>query len=126
MPVVAGLDPAHETRRLGPIIVDGAPGIAEIAPEIGAGPAIAIELLRDGVGSIGRRARPVIRNVGRLRRDCKARARQCDRGKNQPAHATLPRNCRYRSAGLRADDLRKANLHGYGTPLFSDKVYRES
>jgi len=37
------------------------------------------------------------------------------------SHATA----RDRPVSLRADDLRKTNLHGYGTPLFSDKVYRE-
>src|SRR6266480_774695 len=40
LPVVAGLNAADETRRPGRVVLDRAPGIAEVAAEIGAGPAI--------------------------------------------------------------------------------------
>src|SRR5665647_578155 len=51
LPVVAGLHAALESRRLGRVVVDRAPAIAEIAAEIGTCPAIGIERLIDGVGS---------------------------------------------------------------------------
>src|SRR5262249_47644610 len=54
LPVVAGLDAADEARGLGRVVGDGAPVIAEIAAEIGAGPAIGIKRLVDGVELAGR------------------------------------------------------------------------
>src|ERR1700679_3493706 len=59
LPVVAGLHAAHETGRLGRIVVDRTPVPADIAAEIGPGPAVHIELLIDGIG----RARSV-RQIG--------------------------------------------------------------
>src|ERR1019366_375059 len=85
LPVVAALDAAGETRRLGRTVVDGAPGIAEIGAEIGTGPAIDIERLIDGVG--GARS---IRKVGRLRRHRPTCSDHRHRAQNQSVHLTLP------------------------------------
>src|SRR6202035_4230311 len=51
LPIVAALHSAHESRGLGRVVVDGAPGPAEIAAKIGTGPAIDVERLIDGVRS---------------------------------------------------------------------------
>src|SRR5207237_1558316 len=49
LPIITGLDTADEAGRLGRIVGDRTPGIAEVAAEIGAGPAIGVERLVDGI-----------------------------------------------------------------------------
>ena len=51
-PIVAGLNAAHETGRLGRIVGDRAPGIAQVAAEIGAGPAKGVVQLIAGIGRV--------------------------------------------------------------------------
>jgi len=65
-------------------VVDAAPGVAEIAAEIGTGPAVEIEWLIDGIGS----ARSV-RNVGRLRRRHPTDGDQRHCARHEPFHLTL-------------------------------------
>src|SRR3984885_6081711 len=50
LPVVTGLRPANETGRFGRIIIDRAPIPADIAADIGTGPAVHVERLIDRVG----------------------------------------------------------------------------
>src|SRR6266446_3984053 len=119
LPIVTDLGATHKTRRLGQIVIDRAPGIAEIGAEIGAGPAVEIERLVDSIGS----ARS-IRNVGRLRRRHPARGNQRHRARDQPFHLTL--HATAVTAGSHANIGRNANPRGYGIPPFSDKIYRDS
>src|SRR5207237_6675310 len=80
--IVAGLHAADEAARLGPGIVDAAPGVAEIAAEIGAGPAIGVERLVDRVG--------LVAEVGRLRRNAQAGCDRRDRAQHKPGHRYSP------------------------------------
>src|SRR6266550_4859056 len=84
LPVVTDLGAADKTRRPGRIVIDRAPGIAQIGAEIGTGPAVEIEWLVDGIGS----ARSV-RNVGRLRRRHPTGGDQRHCARHEPFHLTL-------------------------------------
>src|SRR6185437_13659436 len=104
LPVVTGLHAARKTRRAGRIVVDRAPGIAEIAAEIGAGPAIAVGGLVDG----GERARSVGKSAA-----CADAVQPAASNAIVPQAIlriiTLPRNGRH---------LRPAGPDGYEIPLF--------
>src|SRR5882724_12595367 len=64
-PIVAALHAAHKTRRLGRIVIDGAPSVTDIAAEIGADPAI-FESRLDG-GVVGLRIARSSVKIGSLR-----------------------------------------------------------
>src|SRR6266446_2776377 len=111
LPVVTDLGAADKTRRPGRIVIDRAPGIAQIGAEIGTGPAVEIERLVDGIGS----ARSV-RNVGRLRRRHPARSDQRHCARYEPFHPTL--HATAVTAGSHPTYRAQRKPRGYGIPLF--------
>ena len=89
LPIIAGLDTAHETGRLGRVVCDRTPGIADVGAEIGTGPAIGTV---QRLGGCQRRARSV--EVGRPCRHGPACSDQRQRAPHKPAHHATPRNYR--------------------------------
>src|SRR6202012_2363061 len=77
------LHAAGGAGRIGRVVADRTPGVAEIAAEIGTGPAIGIERLVHGVG------RASVVEVGGMGRHRPSRSDQRERAFGFSAHATL-------------------------------------